>query len=219
MVKKKEKEEPEKSKPKFPYTTEPKSLRRLLAEIPKRPKPTKITMETLKSWNVSNNNNAVTAIRVLKTIGLLGTSGEPGPDYIEFMKTGTGPTALAQHIKNTYKVLFENSLAPQNEPDDELKKLFNIHSGGGEDVMRLQVQTFKALCDYADFQQASAPAKPRAEAVGAAGSHGTGDDGQKLPPVQVDLHIHLPENKTTRDYEAIIQDIARYIYGRDIENV
>ena len=38
-----------------------------------------------------------------------------------------------------------------------------------------------------------------------------------LPPMQIDLHIHLPENKTTRDYEAIIQDIAKYIYGRQID--
>ena len=33
------------------------------------------------------------------------------------------------------------------EPEDELKKLFHIHSGGGEDTMRLQVQTFKALSE------------------------------------------------------------------------
>jgi hypothetical protein len=45
---------------------------------------------------------------------------------------------------------------------------------------------------------------------GAPNAGGTPD----LPPIKIDLHIHLPENKTTRDYEAIIQDIARYIYGR-----
>jgi hypothetical protein len=84
------------SDPKFPYTTEPKSLRRLLTEIPKRPKPSKITLETLKAWNVSNSHNASTAIGVLKKIGLLCATGEP--TTLDFMKTGTGPTVLAERL-------------------------------------------------------------------------------------------------------------------------
>jgi uncharacterized protein DUF5343 len=219
MAKKKGKKAADIVTPKFPYTTEPKSLRRLLAEIPKRPKPAKINMDTIRSWGVSNNNNAATAIRVLKAIGLLGASGEPTPAYADFMKTGTGPSVLAAHIKSTYKVLFDNALAPQNESEEELRKLLNIHSGGGEDTMRLQLQTFKALCAYADFR-AEPGAGDAAKIVGLGATPpagGKGGDHQHLPPVQVDLHIHLPENKTTRDYEAIIQDIARYIYGRDVE--
>lgn len=219
MAKKKAKKEIDKGTPKFPYTTEPKSLRRLLAEIPKRPKPTKINMDTIRSWGVSNNNNAVSAIRVLKAIDLLGPSGEPTTAYVDFMKTGTGPSALAQHIKSTYKVLFENSLAPQDESDPELTKLFNIHSAGAEETMRLQLQTFKALSDYADFSAepgAGDPAKTPGSGTGQAAGATRGDQ-QRLPSVQVDLHIHLPENKTTRDYEAIIQDIGRYIYGREID--
>jgi|HubBroStandDraft_2_1064218.scaffolds.fasta_scaffold04111_4 hypothetical protein len=206
--------------PKFPYTTEPKSLRRLLAEIPKRPKPPKVTMDTLKAWDVSKNNNATTAIGVLKKLGLLSQSGEPTNLYVEFMKTGSGPAVLAERIKDTYRVLFENSHAPQSERDEELRKLFNIHSGGGGDAMRLQVQTFKALSEYANFSAPGGSVTPTDGArLDAGRASGVGQSEQRLPPIQVDLHIHLPENKTSRDYEAIIQDIARYIYGRDIDKV
>jgi hypothetical protein len=134
------------------------------------------------------------------------------------MKTGTGPSVLAGHIRTTYRVLFENSLAPQTEPEEELKKLFHIHSGGGEDTMRLQVQTFKALSEYADFNAAGQGEAGRNTPSSGPGQATPPKGGeQQLPAIQVDLHIHLPENKTTRDYEAIIQDIARYIYGRDID--
>src|ERR1700722_14895575 len=92
--------------PKFPYTTEPQALGRLLTEIPKRPKPPKITMETLKAWRVSSNNNARTAIKGLKKVGLLNVNAEPTEDYSSFMKTGVGPTVLAQRIKEVYKLLF-----------------------------------------------------------------------------------------------------------------
>ena len=30
--------------------------------------------------------------------------------------------------------------------------------------------------------------------------------------VNINLHIHLPEGKSSRDYQYIIQDIAKYIY-------
>ncbi len=209
------------SEPKFPYSTEPKALRRLLTEIPKRPKPTNVTLETLKSWSVSKNSNSRTAIAVLKKLGLLGASGEPAESYVDFMKTGTGPGALATRIKEVYAVLFENSHAPQDEPNDELRKLFNIHSGGGEQAMRLQIQTFKALAEHANFEAGTGSAAGDRSLTTAKGGQpeGGSGNGQHLPPIRVDLHIHLPENKTSRDYEAIIQDIARYIYGRDIERV
>lgn len=212
------KKTPDTRAPQFPYTTEPQALRRLLTEIPKRPKPPKISLDTLKAWNVSSNNNARTAIAVLKKLGLLGSNGEPMESYGEFMKTGIGPAVLGRRIKEVYKVLFDNSHAPQNESGEELKKLFHIHSGGGEGVMRFQIQTFKALADHANLTSADG---------GATGESKTIEQGERaedasdktplVPPIRVDLHIHLPENKTSRDYEAIIQDIARYIYGRDIQ--
>jgi hypothetical protein len=209
----------ESGEPRFPYTTLPNVLRRLLAEIPKRPKPAKLTLETLKAWSVSSDGNARTAIRVVRTLGLLGQAGEPTNDYAEFMKTGAGPALLAQRIKEVYRPLFESAIAPQNESDDELRKLFNIHSGGGERVMRLQIQTFKALSEHATFDALVAGQGAGTKAVpGAEARDGTvAGAAMCLPPVQIDLHIHLPENKTTREYEAIIQDIAKYIYGRDIE--
>ena len=201
--------------PVFPYTTEPKALRRLLAQIPKRPKPPKMTFDTMKSWAVSKNSNSQTAIRVLKKIGLLSDGGVPNDAYVEFMKTGTGPSVLADHLRSTYKVLFDNSLNPQSESDEELKKLFHIHTGGGDDVMRLQIQTFKALAEHANFDaKTSTGGKPMGSAVAGKGIE---DAEVNLPPVQVALHIHLPENKTIRDYEAIIQDIAKYIYGRKVD--
>jgi hypothetical protein len=85
--------------------------------------------------------------------------------------------------------------------------------------MRLQVQTFKALCEYANFSAADIgnTLKDQGSGAGDTGDNSGGDGAKnKLPPIQIDLHIHLPEGKSTREYEAIIQDIAKYIYGRDI---
>ena len=96
-------------------------------------------MAKLKAWDVSKNNNARTAINVVKKIGLLNEGGAPNENYVEFMKTGTGPGVLASRLREVYGPLFEAAHAPQSELDDELKKLFHIRTGGGDDAMRFQI--------------------------------------------------------------------------------
>jgi len=129
------------------------------------------------------------------------------------MREGTGPGVLGQLVRQTYAALFEAALQPCRESPENLRNLFNIHSGGR--TIDLQIQTFKALCDSSSFDGIPSTGTsvkflgPDA-AVGAPGVPGRGVVG---PPLHIDLHIHLPPGKTSRDYQYIIQDIARYLYG------
>lgn len=200
--------------PKFPYTNKPGSLRRFLKEIPKKPRPNKFDSGLLKSWGFTDSND-YSLLRVAKAIGLLNDSNEPTETYVAFMRMGDGAKALTPKIRAVYAPLFQASHTPFNENTETLKNLFNIHSGGGEKTLELQIQTFKALCDHADFiapnltASTTAPIDPansQEELSGAGMNSG--------PQININLHIHLPEHKTSRDYEAIIEDIGRYIFGR-----
>jgi hypothetical protein len=206
------------TQPKFPYTTSPAALRRLLQEIPKRPKPGKLTLDLIKTWDVTSSNDA-SPLGVLKKLGLLSAAGEPTPAYADFMlPPPVGPRALGARMREHYRDLFETSHAPQKNAT-ELRTFFNINSGGGERAIQLQAQTFTALSEYADFTGAGEGAAAAGGGDAASGKDAKGGGGaSKLPPVQIDLHIHLPENKSARDYESIIQDIAKYIYGRTGED-
>ena len=202
------------TKPTLPYATAPGALRKFLEQIPKRPKPEGVDGATIRSWGLADSN-ASTITRVLKAVGLLNAAGSPTDDYVEFMKIGTGPAVLAGKICETYAALFSQSHAPHQESQETLRNLFNIHSGGSERTVEHQIQTFKALCDYADFN-ANSPRPPGSSPglppplPGQAGA--TPPVGQ--PYIHIDLHIHLPENKARRDYEYMFEDIARYIFGR-----
>lgn len=207
----------EAAEPKFPYTTRPGALRRLLKEIPARPKPPRLHGPAMKSWGIMADGNSMSALRVLRKLGILSPTGEPTDAYVEFMKPGTGPRSLGVRIKEQYRPLFEATHAPYKEDSAGLKSLFNIHSGGSPETIDLQVQTFKALSEHADFGGAAGEGEEKVkkkDGVGAFSEGGGGGGGGGLPPIRVDLHIHLPENKSARDYEAIIQDIGKYIYGR-----
>jgi hypothetical protein len=199
------------TQPKFPYTTKPSSLRRLLQEIPKRPKPPKFNLALLKSWGFADTNDA-TVIRVLKAVGLLNANNEPTDLYSQYMRIGVGPAALAEPIKKLYEPLFNASHTPYREGAEQLKNLFNIHSGGGDRVLDQQIQTFKALCENTSFDSVPPAPAGAPEASGAGAAAGTSTPA--TPILNINLHIHLPENKTRRDYETIIEDIGRYIFGR-----
>lgn len=203
------------SEPKFPYTTKPSSLRRLLQEIPKRPKPQKFDRDLMKSWGFGDSND-MTTLRVLKAVDLLNPNNEPTETYSKYMQIDGGAVALAQPIRRTYQPLFQASYTPYKESIEKLQNLFNIHSGGGERTLDQQIQTFKALCENTSFEQL-APVQQQSVASlsGTQPQQSTqSDPTQSAPVVHVNVHIHLPENKSRRDYEAIIEDIGRYIFGR-----
>lgn len=131
-----------------------------------------------------------------------------------------GAKAIGPEIKHVYAPLFQASHTPYNETNETLRNLFNIHSGGGDRALDQQIQTFKALSENVSFDQTPDPPAgdsgavtgARVSSTGTAGSGGAADS----PIVNINLHIHLPENKSRRDYEDIIEDIGRYIFGRQI---
>lgn len=199
------------SKPGFPYTTTPALLRKFLQEVPKRPRPPRLDFSLIQTWGIKDSN-ARTIISVVKDLGLIDGSGIPTQQYSDFMKDGTGPTALAARIKDVYSELFAASMEPYRDSNESLKNFFNIHSGGSERVIQLQAQTFTALCEYADFSTV-VPSAGLASA-GALHTPTPAISGQANPHIQISLHIHLPETKSRSEYEEIIKDIAKYIYGK-----
>jgi len=200
------------TEPKFPYTTKPSSLRRLLQEIPKKPKPPKFDSELLKSWGFTDSND-YSMIRVLKAVGLLDSSNQPTPLYATYMQMDGGAVALGEPIKKVYEPMFHASHTPYKEPLEKLQNLFNIHSGGGDRALDQQIQTFKALCESASFEAAPPSGSPPGGVISIPKTPIGGlDSGGSV--IHVNLHIHLPENKSRRDYEAIIEDIGRHIFGR-----
>jgi len=201
------------TKPKFPYSNKPNSLRKFLGEIPQRPKPDKVNADTLKGWGLKDSND-YSIIRVLKALGLVNSNNEPTETWTEFMTPGKGPSALGQAVRRVWAPLFQLSHQPNKETDEKLRNYFNIHSGGSDATISFQIQTFKAACDYADLaapglpDPAKPPGLPAAKATGE--SRGRSESASTI---HIDLHIHLPENKSRRDYEYIFEDIGKYILG------
>lgn len=211
-VSKKVDENTQYAKPKFPYTTVPGALRKFLGEVPKKPKPIKIDGKLLKAWGLLDNN-AQTIIQIIKAIGLLDAGGAPTTTYEKYMTAGLGPGVLAHQIREVYSVLFQTSHEPYKENQATLRNFFNIHSGGGERTIEYQIQTFKVLCEFADFgfkESALVGGDSPTILGGKTDVRLGGSDAN----IHINIHIHLPENKSRADYEEIIKDLGKYIFGR-----
>lgn len=213
MAKKAKNKSPSDASRAFPYTNKPGSLRRFLKQIPERPKPQKFDQTMLHSWGFKDGND-YSILRVLKAVNLLNSQNEPTDVYSRFMDAADGARALGPEIERVYKPLFEASHEPYKENNERLKNLFNIHSGGGS--IELQIQTFKALCENAVFgaDDAVMPRAPASSASPRTSANPQSNGAEQGPVVHINLHIHLPENKSRRDYEDIIENIGRHIFGR-----
>lgn len=199
---------------KFPYAYQPKSLDRLLGTITEKPKPDVFNADLLRAWGFRNTNDRRNII-VLKTIGLLDPNGTPNQNYLDYKTIGKGPAVLGRLIKVTYEQLFKTVSDVKNHA--ELKSFFDSYGGGAEKVVALQIQTFKALTSHATFG-ASDPLEGDNDSGNSSGVGRSGDELPRPPKndaaIRIDLHIHLPENKSKSDYESILESIAKHIYGK-----
>jgi hypothetical protein len=201
---------------KYPYTLTPAALRRFLDQIPTKPKPEKVNATTLKAWGFKNSNDH-SILRVLKSLELLSSSGEPTVNYVEYMSPDKGPAALGRQIRKVYGTLFSHVSNPGSANQEELKNFFNTYGGGGEEVVRLQIQAFKALAEHATFGAADPLEQTERNTSSASETTANSNAGRRQDAaVRIDLHIHLPENKTKAEYDSILESIAKHIYQQDV---
>lgn len=214
MSKSKKSKSEETGTPKYPYTTMPQSLRRLLEIIPTKPKPPKVNGNTLKIWGFKNTNEQ-SMLRVLKALSLLTNNGDTTEGYASFMRKDIGASVLGKLLQDTYVELFENVANPGTATNDDLVSFFNIHSGGSEKTIKMQIETFKALASHATFGKTD----PLEQPVGSTSISTVAPEtrGSSDPVIRIDLHIHLPENKTKGEYDAIMESIATHLYKRSHE--
>jgi hypothetical protein len=201
------------TKPKFPYTTTIGALRKILEEIPKRPKPSAFNFALINTWGIKDNN-ARTVFGVIKAIGLIDNGDNPTSHYVDYMKNDTGAVSLGNRIKETNSQLFQTSHEPHRESQENLRNFFNIHSGGSQAIINLQIQTFKTLSEFADFSGQGTSSQQASNPSAASASQSPSGNSTNGPTISINLHIHLPETKSRADYEEIIKDIAKYIYQK-----
>ncbi|HSW66448.1 MAG TPA: DUF5343 domain-containing protein [Bacillota bacterium] len=165
-------------------------------------------------------------IGLLKSLGFLEESGTPTQRYYDFMDQSRSKEVMAEAIMEAYEDLFNVNVEAYKLTGDEVKnKLKTLTQGKHSDkVYQLMANTFRALCDYATWEQKKIP-KPKAVGAESKLDPKKTDELKDIPkpeekerPVGLssfglhyNIQIHLPESRDPAVYDALFKSLKDHL--------
>lgn len=205
----------------YPYCTVPGKLSEFLAKIQGLGTPSKVTTRWLPTIGFGSTNDR-SIVPILKHVGLVSTDGTPTQLWSDFRGAGSG-RALADAVISAYPELFETYPDAPNRTSDELQAFFRGHSSYGAQAVSKAVNTFKALCQHAEFDD-NAATKPTAPVPSQPDSGNTNNmarpiahaqpEAQPAPSLHVDIQIHISPEASSVQIEKIFESMATHLYAR-----
>jgi hypothetical protein len=156
---------------------------------------------------------------VLKGLGFLDDNGAPTDRYFRFLDHSQSRAVLAEAIREAYDELFTLNRNAQELSVEEVRGKFRSLTQGqkSENVVNWMANTFKALCDFADWSAPAVVDEPPRTKV---------DDTRTPPPPQppeycngskeLELHYNiqliLPESRDQSVYDALFSSLRRHLF-------
>jgi hypothetical protein len=206
------------------YLVTSKNLESFFNALQSAQAPEKFTYKFMESLEFTSSNDRL-LLKLLKALALIDDSGTPTQLYYDFLDQTQSRIVVAKAVREAYGDLFAiNKKANELSLDEVQNKLKTLTQGKkSENVLRWMANTFKALCDYADWQgleqQAAGGTQPPPEPAR--------EDVPRIPPTERDLEaphakgaktelhyniqIHLPESRDAAVYDAIFQSLRKHL--------
>lgn len=215
----------------YPYAHVSAKLKDFLDKIPSTGVPDKVTYNELAARGFKSTNDR-SILGVLKFLDLVDAEGIPTENWISYRNKSSNKLLLASLVQHSYSELFSMYPNAQERADEEIRNFIASKTKVGEDTIQRIVTTFKMLCSMSDFSSHTIITEPEEQKPGSE----TSDDEaltdvsakqkaietatpvrSSLAPVNVSIHIHLPEIDGVEAAEGLIKSIAHYLLGREIE--
>lgn len=189
--------------------------------------PERFTQKFLEALEFKSTNDRL-FIGILKALGFIDETGIPTQIYFNFLDQTQSKMILAKQIREAYSDLFAVNINAQNLTVEEVKnKLKTLTQGSkSEKVLTLMANTFKALCEYADWKKVKAETKKEekkeeGKKVGEKEEPNSmekipftvndGDNGTKVPSLNYNIQIHLPETRDIAVYDSIFKSLREHL--------
>jgi hypothetical protein len=188
--------------------------------IPETGTPDKVTQEYLVSAGFKSTNDRA-IIPLLKFLGLVEQNGTPTADYRLLRDRSQFGAILASHIRSAYGELFSLFPDANERSSDKLRDFFATKTDAGGKALGLIVNTFKTLCESADFGAPAPKVADEPEQPGKPG--GTGGKVSRptepmisIPGVTINLNIQLqlPATENASIYDSIFKSLKENLIDR-----
>lgn len=199
------------------YLQTTKNLQNIINSLVNAKAPERFSQKFLEDLGFKSTNDRL-YIGVFKALGLLDENNVPTAKYHQFLdQTETGKV-LAVCIQEAYEDLFALKKDAQKLSIDEIKgKMKTLTQGQKSDnTILLMSNTFKALCDAADWSNIIPSVAKNQEEVETGSEllsedeslHHQSASGMNL---HYNIQIHLPETTNMAVYDAIFQSLKKHL--------
>lgn len=134
----------------YPYSTSTGTITKILEKLQTVGKPSKADKKWLSSIGITKSSEQ-RIISILKFLGFAEKNGTPTELWTNFRSKLNGKKTLGAAIKNSYHELFEIYPNAQEASKEELTDFFSTRTDAGSLVLSHTVNTFKNLCQFAEF--------------------------------------------------------------------
>jgi hypothetical protein len=204
------------------YLVKVSNLHAFLNTIITAKAPEKFTIKFLEQLEFNTTNDRL-FIGLLKGLSFIDANGIPTQRYYQFLDQSESKKVLAEAIKEAYSDLFAINTKANELTASEIKnKLRTITQGTKSDnVLTLMTNTFKSLCEYADFKDATlnkelvySPNIPKEDNIVDNDAHKTTHEliNKKITTeMHYNIQIHLPETRDIAVYDAIFKSLKEHL--------
>lgn len=206
------------------YLQTTKNLQSIINSVVSAKAPERFTNKFLEDLGFKSSNDRL-YISLFKALGLLDENSAPTSRYHQLLDQAETGKVLAIGIQEAYEDLFALRKDAHKLTVDEVKgKLKTLTQGQKSDnIIQLMSNTFKALCDIADWNSSvqvqidSTANDTVATATKAtiAKSRGQLEETYPTSSNKMNLHyniqIHLPETTNMAVYDAIFQSLKKHL--------
>jgi hypothetical protein len=181
--------------------------------------PDRFTTKFLKDLDFTSSNDRL-FIGVLKGLGFLDDSGIPTDRYFAFLDHSQSGRVLAEAVQDAYDELFALNKNAQKLSVDEVKGKFKSLTQGqkSENVIGWMTNTFKTLCDLADWSKPAEAGTKKTPPVAPAETPAVvGEIPPPIDPVAQELELHyniqiiMPESRDQAVYDALFTSLRRHL--------
>lgn len=205
------------------YLQTTKNLQSIINSAISAKAPERFTNKFLEDLGFKSSNDRL-YIGLFKALGLLDENSAPTSRYHQFLDQAETGKVLAVGIQEAYEDLFALRKDAQKLTIDEVKgKLKTLTQGQKSDnIIQLMANTFKALCDIADWSAPASVSLSTSDTSYTQSSTPETTNSQEQStsvspnaPSKMNLHyniqIHLPETTNMAVYDAIFQSLKKHL--------
>lgn len=192
----------------YPYTLKTGSLRGFLNKIPTIGVPEKVTIKYLYGLGYKSVNDRP-IVKILKFIKFLDQNGKPTENYINFRSRERSKSVMANCVRSAYSELFKTYPDAYGKDPATLRDFFSASVTAGEKVLISTVNTFKVLCEFADFE--APPLKEKEEEE----ERKVIEKAAVVPGLVINLNIALPATEDASVYDKIFESFKKHILTRE----